>query len=190
MFIEQSKCTITRDNPMYERNPWISPHLPHRRHQCPSWRSSSWHAQDGHLRTETSDWSQCASGNPAGRWMMECWPPSAGRILRNMSIILNLNIWLPQSQDQDRWYPACVFSVSRDDSGWSRYATSLSLFMTLTCLTSYLFPHSDVSLPDQNSGVMDGLGKSQLENLTSKRRSVGWNRRLLKCSSLEFPWCW
>jgi len=30
---------------------------------------------------------------------------------------------------------------------------------------SYLFPHSDVSLPDQNTGVMDGLGQSQLENL-------------------------
>ena len=47
----------------------------------------------------------------------------------------------------------------------------LSYFPCREC--SYLFPHSDVSLSDQNSGVMDGLGKSQLEDLTSKRRSVG-----------------
>ena len=69
--------------------------------------------------------------------------------------------------------------MSLGDSGWSRDCTSLSLLMTLTCLntrptlpwercgSSYLLPHTDVSLSDQNSRVVDGLSKSELEHLPS-----------------------
>merc|ERR1712045_728400 len=52
-------------------------------------------------------------------------------------------------------------------------------FTTLTCLTrgqaasatvpgSYLLPDSDVSLPDEDTGVVDGLGQPQLEHLGLK----------------------
>ena len=49
---------------------------------------------------------------------------------------------------------------------------------------SYLFPHSDVPLPDQNSGVMDGLGQSQLENLTSKMGLEG--EKEIRCDVLHW----
>ena len=29
----------------------------------------------------------------------------------------------------------------------------------------HLLPHTDVSLPDEDTGVVDGLGESKLENL-------------------------
>ena len=32
----------------------------------------------------------------------------------------------------------------------------------------HLFPHSDVSLTDENSSVMNGLGQAELEDLKSK----------------------
>ena len=34
-----------------------------------------------------------------------------------------------------------------------------------TVLGSYLLPDSDVSLPDEDTGVVDGLGQPQLEHL-------------------------
>ena len=33
----------------------------------------------------------------------------------------------------------------------------------------HLFPHSDVSLTDENSSVMDGLGQSKLEDLKASK---------------------
>ena len=53
----------------------------------------------------------------------------------------------------------------------------------------HLFPDSDVSLTDENTSVMDGLGQSQLENLISKMglvREIS-KRHPLCCTSLEFP---
>ena len=75
-------------------NSWLFTHLRshHRRHQCPSWRSSSWRARDGHHRRETSDWSQCASESPDGRWMMECWPPGEQEIENCLNKLGDKNI--------------------------------------------------------------------------------------------------
>ena len=114
----------------------------HQPHQCPSWRSSSWRVRDGLRRRETSDWSQCASGNPAGRWMMECWPPSAGRILRNMSIILNLNIWLPQSPRSGQMISClCVQRVT----GWQWLVTLRDQFVIIHDIDlSYFIPVSSL----------------------------------------------
>ena len=69
-------------------------------------------------------------------------------------------------------WPACHGSGQ-----WlATWLASVTWFTTLTCLIrgqaagatvpgSYLLPDSDVSLPDEDTGVVDGLGQPQLEHL-------------------------
>ena len=44
-------------------------------------------------------------------------------------------------------------------------SSEVCLVQTLTFPSSYLLSDTDVSLPDQDSGVVDRLGKSKLEDL-------------------------